>query len=397
MDMDSYFASVEQQANPDLRGRPIVVTGKPTIKSVVAAASREAKKYGIRSAMSTWEAEEKCSELVLVPGSPDRYEWTTERFLEILRRYTSRLEMFGVDEVFMEMTSPLDGLREAVETARQIQREVETELGEFITCSVGIARNKLLAKLASDLKKPEGVRLIREKEVPDLLSSTPMTELCGIGSRTERRLNRLGIDNLPELARASEEMLREEFGVRGPRLKRMAKGRDPSPVVPERYEDPVKSVGHSLTLPDHKRIPEKAMPVLFKLCQQVGYRLRSHDLMGKTVKLYLRDEDLEVSGKQRTLGRYTDDGNRIYCACQKIEDRMEFPPTPTMVGVRVSSLKDEGKVTKSIFPERRKREELLRLMDSINEEYGEGTIRFAARLGADDLVPFTSSFRGRGG
>src|SRR6056297_96566 len=141
IDMDSYFASVEQQANPNLRGKPIVVTGKPTIKTVVAAASREAKKAGVKSAMSTWKARELCPELTLVPGDPDKYEWITSNFFSILKSYSSRLEPFGIDEAFLDLTSSELSLGGPKTVAKDIKRKVRDQLGDFITCSVGVARN----------------------------------------------------------------------------------------------------------------------------------------------------------------------------------------------------------------------------------------------------------------
>lgn len=393
VDMDSYFASVEQQANPQLRGRPVVVTGKPTIKTVVAAASKEAKKFGIKSAMATWEARKLCPDLVLVPGDPDKYQWATEQFLFILRDYSPRLEVFGIDEAFLDVTEAATDGGESLEIAEKVQERISEELGNHVTCSVGIAKNKLLAKLASDMDKPEGTTLIAEEDVPRVLSSTPMTEMCGIGPRIKRRLNRLGIYDLIDLGKASESTLKNEFGVLGGRLKLMGQGKDPSPVTPAWQGEEVKSIGNSLTLPPYKRTIDKSLPVLFKLSQQVGYRLRSRDLMGKTVKLTVRDERYEVGGKQLTVGQYTDDGNRIYSGCQKIAASMRFPSTPTMVGVRVSNLKSRGSVPEDLFSENRARSRLLNLMDSINDEHGEETVYLAAQSGTEDLMPSTGAFR----
>lgn len=393
IDMDSYFASVEQQANPKLRERPIVVTGKPTIKSVVAAASKEAKKCGVESAMATWEARKKCSELVLVPGDPDKYEWVTNSFFDILRSYSPRLEPFGVDEAFLDVTAKMGEFESPTDMVREIKDDVEEEFGDWITCSVGIARNKLLAKLASDMDKPDGITRIRDDEISGVLEEISLTDLCGIGSRTERRLNRLGIESVPELGNFPEKELKEEFGVDGTRLKMMGEGKDPSPVLPASYEEEVKSVGNSLTLPDYKRTPRKALPVLFKLAQKVGYRLRKKGLMAGTLKLVVRDGEFNVKGKQLTPGRYVDDGNLIYSISLEIKEKLGFPPNPTMVGIRASKLRSKGAFSRPLFPDRRQREELLRVMDEVNEEYGKGTLYFAAQSGAEDLLPSVGEFK----
>ncbi|MCF7890361.1 DNA polymerase IV [Candidatus Bipolaricaulota bacterium] len=393
VDMDSYFASVEQQANPNLRGKPVVVTGKPTIKSVVAAASREAKKCGVESAMATWKARRKCPDLILVPGDPDRYEWLTNNFFDILRTYSPKLEPFGVDEAFLDVTARVRDYRSPVNLVKRIKEDVEEEFGNWITCSVGIARNKLLAKLASDMEKPDGVTRIRDDDVSDVLKEMSLTDLCGIGSRTEKRLNRLGINSVPELGDFSEKELKEEFGIDGARLKLMGQGKDPSPVLPASYEEEVKSVGNSLTLPEYKRTSRKALPVLFKLAQKVGYRLRKKELMAGTLKLMVRDGEFNVEGKQLTPGRYVDDGNLIYSFALEIKEELGFPATPTMVGIRASKLRSKGSFSQPLLPDRRKREELLRVMDEVNEEYGKGTLYFAAQTGAEDLLPSVGEFK----
>ncbi len=393
IDMDSYFASVEQQANPELRGKPIVVTGKPTIKSVVAAASKEAKKCGVESAMATWKARDICPGLVLVPGNPDRYEWITNNFFDILRSYSPRLEPFGVDEAFLDVTAKVKEFRSPAELVKEIKEEVEEEFGGWITCSVGVARNKLLAKLASDMDKPDGITRIRDEEIPEILEEISLTDFCGIGARTERRLNRMGIESVPELGDFPEKKLRKEFGVNGSKLKLMGQGKDPSPVLPASYEEEVKSVGNSLTLPDYKRTPRKALPVLFKLCQKVGYRLRRKGLLAGTVKLVVRDNEFDIRGKQLTPGRYVDDGNLIYSLALKIKEKLGFPVTPTMVGVRASKLRSKKSFSRPLLPEQRKRTKLLRVMDEVNEEYGDGTLYFAAQKGAEDLLPSVGEFK----
>lgn len=393
IDMDSYFASVEQQANPNLRGKPIVVTGKPTIRSVVAAASKEAKKCGVESAMATWKARKKCSDLILVPGDPDRYEWLTNNFFDILQTYSPKLEPFGVDEAFLDVTAKMREFQSPINLVKQIKRDVEEEFGTWITCSVGIARNKLLAKLASDMEKPDGITRIRDDEISEVLEKISLTDLCGIGARTEKRLNRLGIDSVLELGNHPEKELKDEFGVDGARLKLMGQGKDPSPVLPASYEEEVKSVGNSLTLPDYKRTPRKALPVLFKLAQKVGYRLRKKELVAGTLKLIVRDSEFNIKGKQLTPGRYVDDGNLIYSFALEIKKELGFPTTPTMVGIRASKLRSKDSFPQPLLPDRRQREELLRVMDKINEEYGKGALYFAAQAGAEDLLPSVGEFK----
>ena len=244
IDMDSYFASVEQQANPHLRGKPIVVSGRPDIHSVVAAASKEAKRYGIRSGMTTWEAKKLCPHVIFVPGDPAKYETMTRRFLSILIRYTPMVEVYSIDEVFMDVTQEAPRWGGPLALARRIQAEFRRALGEWITCSIGIAPNKMLAKLAVEEAKPAGIRWIHPEEVPQVLEKTPVEEVCGIGPRIARRLHHMGIWKLADLGRFPERYLRKAFGVYGTTLYLWGKGLDPMPLIPYWQEEETNPNAH---------------------------------------------------------------------------------------------------------------------------------------------------------
>ncbi|MEM1684287.1 MAG: DNA polymerase IV, partial [Nanopusillaceae archaeon] len=204
IDMDAYFASVEQQARPWLRGKPLVVSGRPDIHSVVAAASKEAKRFGIKAGMPTWEAKRLCPHVIFLPGDPDKYESVTRRFLAILVTYTPMVEVYSIDEVFLEATDVVRRYPDPVALAREIKARFREELGEWITCTIGIAPNKLLAKLATEQAKPDGIRWIKPEEVPAVLKATPVEAVCGIGPRIARRLSHMGVWTLADLQRIPE-------------------------------------------------------------------------------------------------------------------------------------------------------------------------------------------------
>ncbi len=375
LDMDSYFASVEQQANPDLRGRPIVVSGRPDIYSVVAAPSREAKRYGIRAGMTTWEARKLCRHVIFVPGDPDKYETVTRRFLDVLIDYTPMVEVYSIDEVFMDVTQEAHRHGGPLALAREIQSRLQDTLGEWITCSIGIAPSKLLAKLAVERAKPTGVHQIHPQDVPQVLVCTPVQEVCGIGPRVARRLSHMGIWTLADVGRCPESYLRARFGMYGTTLALWGRGLDPSPLKPYWKEEEVKSVGHSHAVPKALRHPEGARSVLLYLCERTGRRLRAKGLAGRVVHLDLRDADMRHRGGQRALETPTDDEELIFqTALDLARDRGGFPVETTMVGVRVASLISGEEAPRPLLPEQRRREQLEITVDRIRNRYGESAL-----------------------
>ncbi len=375
LDMDSYFASVEQQADPRLRGKPIVVSGRPDIHSVVAAASREAKQYGVRSGMTTWEAVKLCPHVVFVPGDPDKYETVTRRFVEILIRYTPMVEVYSIDEVFLDVTQEASRRGGPIAMAEAIQRDFRRELGAWITCSVGIAPNKMLAKLAVEKAKPGGVAWIVPEEVPAVLDETPVGEVCGIGPRIAKRLDLMGIHTLADLGRYPPARLKHAFGVQGMVLSLWGRGLDPNPLLPYWQEEEVKSVGHSHALPRVLRHPEGARSVLLYLCDRTARRLRAKGLVGRVVHYGLRDAGMRYTGAQRALDGATDDEDRIFqTALDLIEDHGGFSDETTLVGVRVTDLQPKAETPRPLFAADDRRERLARACDQIRDRYGDGAV-----------------------
>lgn len=375
LDMDSYFASVEQQANPHLRGKPIVVSGRPDIHSVVAAASREAKRYGIRSGMTTWEAQKLCPEVIFVPGDPDKYETVTRRFVEILIRYTPMVEVYSIDEVFLDVTQEAPRHGGPLSMARSIQEDFREELGRWITCSVGIAPNKMLAKLAVEKAKPGGIAWILPEEVPAVLEETPVGAVAGIGPRISARLERMGVRTLADLGRHPPARLKHAFGVYGTVLSLWGQGLDPTPLLPYWQEEEVKSVGHSHAIPRALRSPDGARSVLLYLCDRTAARLRAKGLVGRVVHYGLRDAEMRYGGAQRALGVPTDDEETIFrTALALIEDHGGFPEETTLVGVRVSDLQPKAETPRPLFAREARRERLAQAVDGIRNRYGEGAL-----------------------
>lgn len=375
IDMDSYFASVEQQADPRLRSKPIVVSGRPDIYSVVAAASREAKRFGIRAGMTTWEAKKLCPHLLFVPGDPDRYLSLSRRFFDLLIPYTPMVEVYSIDEVFMEISQEAPRHGGPIAMARKIQAEFKEALGERVTCSIGIAGNKMLSKLAVEEAKPAGVRYLLPDEVPGLLEKTPVGEVCGIGPRIARRLANLGLLRLAELGHFPERILRQEFGVYGHTLSLWGRGLDPSPLVPYWRVEEVKSVGHSHALPKALRHPEGARNVLLFLCEGVGRRLRAKGLAARVVHFAVRDKEMHLRGGQRALETPTDNEEAIFqTALDLCTERGGFPEESTLVAVRASDVLPKEETVRPLFASDAKREHLAQAVDRIRNRYGDKAI-----------------------
>ena len=308
--MNSYFASVEQQANPFLRGKAIGVTGKRKERSVVAAASREAKKLGVKTAMSTWEAKKILPSIILVAGDPEKYGDITRRFNAIFRDYTDLVEQFSVDESFLDVTDTAKDYLGATAIALTIRDRLRRECGELITASIGIAPNKLMAKLSSERVKPNGITVTQPHQLISLLDSVELQDICGIGPRIADRLDRMGIRTVKQLRGHRLDELVREFKSYGYWLHEAAHGRGDDKVNPN-TEDP-KSVGHSYTLPTNTSDPIVIQHYLLALCDKVGWRLRRDGFAARCVTVYVRYGDFSGDGKQRRFQEAVNDGLALF-------------------------------------------------------------------------------------
>ncbi len=389
VDMNAFFASVEQRYNPFLRGKPIVVCGNAKKRTVVAACSYEAKAHGVKNGMSVHEARALCPNILLVGGNPEKYVEISQRIFSMLEEISPQVELFSIDEAFLDMTGTwfLFG-QKPEEAARLIKRRILAGWG--LTCSVGVGPNKLLAKLASGMQKPDGLVRIREEEVAGLLERLPVEELCGVGEKLKAHLHELGIFTCGQLGRAPEEALVERFGVIGRLLKRMGQGVDDSPVAPCGAEAPVKSMGHAYTLPRDTWSEEEIRGTLLRLSEQVGRRLRADGYLGRTVSLTVRYADFSSFSHQRTIPDPTDAGLVIYRVALELLNRYGLPLAQPvrLLGVGVSNL-SRGEYQRSLFQEEEQLRQVDRGIDHVSDRFGEWTV---VRAGA--LAPLVSKSHG---
>ncbi len=377
IDMNAFFASVEQQCNPALRGKPIAVIGSAK-RTVITTSSYEARAYGVKTGMNVWEARQKCPHIIFVIGNNRKYTWTSSQIVKMMQEYTPLLEVFSIDEAFLDVSGSVRLFGGAQRIAYLLKAQIRHRFG--ITCSIGIAPNKLLAKLASEMEKPDGLTTIRPEDAPSVLERTPAKDLCGIGPKTARQLALYGIKTCGDLGRFPVDILRKRFGIIGERLSLMGRGIDDSPVTPVEEADEVKSVGHSMTLERDISDRGEILKFLLQLSEMVGRRARRYNVRGKTVTLSIRYADFDTwTGRQETLPDHINGSGDIYTAAAAILDTLVLTQPVRLLGVRLSNLcYTSGQLP--LFEEERKRVLLAEAMDRVNDRYGDFSVTFGSLL-----------------
>lgn len=380
LDMDAFFASVEQQSNPALRGKPVAVTGRGN-RGIVTTSSYEARAYGVKTGMNRYEAVQKCPALIFVEANNSRYTDTSRWFVNLCRKFTPMVEVFSVDEVFLDLTGSVRRFGPARKIISNIRQTLLKEKG--LTFSAGIGPNKLIAKLLSDLKKPAGLTQVDERDVPGFLENMPVGELCGIGQKTEKKLLYLGIRTCGELGRADPVLLKRHFGVIGPTLVRMGQGRDSSTVVPlEDCPDPC-SVGHSMTFDHDISSKEVLKAQLLRLCEMVGRRARQGDFAGKTVSLTIRYKDFTTFTRQTSLKTAINKTRDIYAAADSILNSLTLTQPVRLLGISLSKLANTPKQL-SLFEEEKKQQQVTHAMDRVNSKFGDFTLTWGSLLDLEE-------------
>jgi DNA polymerase-4 len=373
VDMNAFFASVEQQADPALRGKPIAVIG--TGRTVVTTASYEARAFGVKTGMNTWQARQACPQITFVVGDNRKYAATSTRIVAMMRDYTPLVEVFSIDEAFLDITGSLNLFGSAEHIAFLLKARIRHEFG--LTCSIGIATNKLLAKLASDMQKPDGLTIIAPEQVTTVLEKLPVTELCGIGKKVAQQLASFGILTCGQLGRYPVDVLKRRFGVNGERLVMMGRGSDDSPVVPPEEEAEVKSVGHSMTLERDVTGRDALAKHLLQLAEMVGRRARRYGVAGKTVHLTIRYGDFSTVGRQQTRSAPTSNSEEIYRDALALLATFDLTRPVRLLGVRVTNLTHHGDQL-LLFEKERKAALLAAAMDEANDRFGEFAVTFAS-------------------
>lgn len=345
IDMDAFFAAVEERDNPKLRGKPVVIGADPRQtggRGVVSTANYEARKFGIHSAMSSKEAYERCPQAVFIRGNHTKYREIGRHIRSIFRRYTDLVEPMSIDEAYLDVTENKLGLTSAVKIARLIQRDIWQELE--LTCSAGVSYNKFLAKLASDFEKPRGLTLVLPEEAEPFLAQLPIEKFHGVGKKSVERLHEMGIFTGKDLQEQSEMFLIDRFGRFGFDLYRKARGISNSPVKTDRIR---KSIGNERTYSKLLYDEEDIKAEISKNAQRAAKTLKENERQGKTIVLKVRYSDFSTLTKRVTLDQATQDFDVIENHALLIFDSLpENLSGIRLLGVTVTGLEEEGKQTR---------------------------------------------------
>ncbi|MCI5871998.1 MULTISPECIES: DNA polymerase IV [Streptococcus] len=309
IDMDAFFASVEERDNPVLKGKPLVIGADPRLtggRGVVSTANYEARKFGIHSAMSSKEAYERCPQAIFVSGNYEKYQTVGQQVREIFYRYTDLVEPMSIDEAYLDVTENKLGLSSAVKVAMLIQHDIWNEL--HLTASAGVSYNKFLAKIASDMEKPHGLTVILPEDAVSVLSSLPVEKFHGVGKKTVERLHEMEVFTGKDLLDVPEMVLIDKFGRFGYDLYRKARGISNSPVKANRVR---KSIGKERTYRKLLYRDEDVLKELISLCQRVAASLERNEKKGRTIVLKLRYGDFSTLTKRHSLDEYTDQSEVI--------------------------------------------------------------------------------------
>jgi DNA polymerase-4 len=382
VDLDAFFAAVEQRDRPELRGKPVIVGGDPRGRGVVSAASYEARVFGVRSAMSLTEALRRCPDGVFLPVRGRAYQQASRDVMEILRTFTPLVEPISIDEAFLDVTGSRPLFGDGPTIAASIKTAVRDDVG--LTASVGVATTKLVAKIASDLRKPDGLVVVPPGDEATFLAPLPIWRLWGVGDKTATALAEYGVRTIGDLAALSPDLLVRRFGKHGGALASRAMGRDDDQV---HEGDPAKSVGHETTFDVDSSDPEVIERTLLALSEGVAGRLRSAGVRASTIAVKVRDSSFRTITRQRTLAQPTDLTEPIYLTVLELARPEVRGIRVRLLGVTASNLGEREQL--GLFPDvdpRRRR--AIEATDSIRRRYGPRAVTRGRLVGSALPAPF---------
>lgn len=366
-DLDAFFASVEQLDNPEYRGKPVIVGGRPGERGVVSTCSYVARKYGVRSAMPMVQAVKLCPDAVFLPVNMDRYRQVSAQVFAVYERFATQIEKVSIDEAYLAVPSGA-----GVEKARKIREAVRQELD--LPVSVGISINKLLAKMACELAKPDGLYRVAKEDIPKIIWPLPVSKLYGIGPQTKEKLNRIGVETICQLAKFPKDKLIKMFGgVVGVMLHQRANGNDTREIQVERE---IKSISEETTFPQDVYDKDAVLITLMDLAGQVGYRLRRKGLRARTVTVKIRSGDFNTITRSQSLHDAVEGDGAIYRVVRELFIANCGQVSWRLVGVQVSNLDSCEQL--SLFQERD--EQISRVVDKLKDKYGMGVIKRGSLL-----------------
>ncbi len=379
IDMDAFYASIEIRDDPKLRGKPVMVGGSPKGRGVVSAASYAAREFGIHSAMPASQAIRLCPNAVFVKPRMQHYADISKQIREIFFRFTPLVEPLALDEAFLDVAGSRQLFGEAVDFAKVIKHTIQDEIG--ITASAGVASNKFLAKVASDLDKPDGLVEVPPGQELDFLSPLPIKRVWGVGPHTEKRFHSLGIRTVGQIRALPKDTLKRAFGINSDHFWRLSRGIDSRPVVPDHN---AKSISHETTFGFDISDREVLQAWLLELTEQVAIRLRRHEIKGRTIKLKIRFSDFRTISRSSSLPDPTSTTRTLWNVASSIlNEALNQTHEPVrLLGMGVSQLSHLRPVQKELFDqeERDKQNRLDETCDQLREKFGRGSVKPATAI-----------------
>lgn len=368
VDMDAFFAAVEQRDNPELRGCPVIIGGTG-MRGVVATASYEARKFGVHSAMSSIEARRRCPQGIFLPSDHEKYSRVSQDILRIFSDFSPLLEPLSLDEAFLDVTGMEGVFASPVDIAVKIKERIKAELD--LTASAGVAPNKFLAKLASDINKPDGLMVIRPEEVDSILADMPVSRLWGVGKTTAQTLTKLGFKTIGQVAQADPELIAKHCGQLGYTLHQLANGQDSRLVEPEWQP---KSIGKEITFAQDLTALEDIKTELWAQVEKVGWRLRRQKLSGRTITIKIRFASFRTITRSRTLAVAANLDETIYQVAAEIVSKVVLNEGVRLLGVTVSGLVAAGGQMSLFDQGNEKAEAVTKAIDKVKERFGEAAV-----------------------
>jgi DNA polymerase-4 len=393
-DLNSFYASVEMMLDPSLRGKAVAVCGSTEDRhGIVLAKSELAKKAGVKTGMVNWEARQVCRDLIVLPPQYDQYLKYSQLTRAVYRRFTDMIEPFGMDECWLDVSGSTGICGCPMKIAEDIRKTTREELG--LTVSIGVSYNKIFAKLGSDMKKPDAITEITKENFKDKVWPLPATDLLYIGRATGKKLANIGIRTIGSVAKLPEDILRRMFGVNGSVLWNFANGTDYSRVMHSDFVSPVKSIGHGTTCNADLNNNEEVWKVMQELSQDVGHRLRVHELSARTVQISIREKDLQFSQCQCKLPMITQLPSDIAkTAYDLFVSRYKWNAPVRSVTVRATDLVPKGTSEQlNLFYDYSKaeaREKLQDAVEDIRRRFGSSAVSYAVLMGDTKMSGLSS-------
>ncbi|CDQ39727.1 MULTISPECIES: DNA polymerase IV [Virgibacillus] len=389
IDMNCFYASVEMAYNPELKGKPLAIAGNPEERrGIVVTSSYEARSKGVKTTMNLWEAKKRCPELIVMRPNFDRYRAASREIFKMLSDITPFVQPVSIDEGYMDIT---ESGGDPIKTAVQLQERILQELD--LPCSIGIAPNKFLAKMASDMKKPQGITILRKREISSKLWPLPIHEMYGVGEKTATKLKGIDINTIGDLARKDVYSLKQVLGINGERLRNKANGIDTSPVDPDAVYE-FKSIGNSKTLPFDTTDERELHSLIQQLSENVEKRMKRKQAVGRSVQLMIRFHDRKTITRSKKLGDYIETKEDIMMVAHELLQKHWNLEPIRLLGITVQDVEEKHSIIQQLdlftYEKEASKEKLYETIDELTEKYGKNTFVSWDSQTIDDQKPTTS-------